>query len=180
MSTTLERYDIACSGFLSRLEVMDASDARRPTPCEDWTVDDLVDHTIGAVVAVGNLVGEPVSDDPDAAPLPRFVTASEALRAKIVDPALSGQVVDTPFGTLALKQLVSSIVVHDLVVHTWDLSRAIGADEQLDEDLVGETYAQMLPLDELLRDGHGFGTKVEPPADADVQTRLLCFLGRCP
>ena len=180
MSTTLERYDTACSGFLARLVAMDAADAARPTPCDQWSVGELVDHTIGAVVVVGNMVGDPVADDAAADPVKRFVVARDALRSKIVDPELAGQMVDSPFGRLALKQLVSSIVVHDLVVHKWDLARSLGTDERLDEELVAETYDQMLPLDEVLRDGHGFGSKVDPPEGADKQTRLLCFLGRLP
>lgn len=38
----------------------------------------------------------------------------------------------------------------------------------------------MQPLDEVLRSSGQFGPKVEVPADADVQTRLLAFIGRDP
>jgi uncharacterized protein (TIGR03086 family) len=75
---------------------------------------------------------------------------------------------------------VSSIVVHDLLVHTWDLARATGGDERLDPALVEHTLASMEPLDDALR-GHGaFADKLPAPDDADEQTKLLCFLGRQP
>jgi hypothetical protein len=33
-------------------------------------------------------------------------------------------------------------------------------------------------MDEVMRRPGAFGPKVEPPADADAQTKLLTFLGR--
>jgi len=38
----------------------------------------------------------------------------------------------------------------------------------------------MQPLDDLLRSSGQFGPKVEVPADADVQARMLAFIGRDP
>jgi hypothetical protein len=38
----------------------------------------------------------------------------------------------------------------------------------------------MLPLDDLLRASGQYGPKVEVPEDADVQTKLLAFIGRDP
>ena len=38
----------------------------------------------------------------------------------------------------------------------------------------------MLPMDEVLRQSGHYGPRVEVPADADAQTRLLAFMGRRP
>jgi uncharacterized protein (TIGR03086 family) len=179
MSSTIERYDVAVEGFRRRLEPLAPADFARPSPCEGWTAGDLVDHTIGAVTLVAGLVGERGDEDRSASYATRYDRATEDLRAKVSDPVLGATVVESPFGTLALKQLVSSIVVHDLLVHTWDLARATDGDELLDNELVVHTYKHMAPLDDVLRE-HGFATKVDAPGDADAQTRLLCFLGRRP
>jgi uncharacterized protein (TIGR03086 family) len=179
VSSTLERYDAAVDGFRRRLEPLAESDFSRPSPCEGWTSGDLVDHTIGAVTLVAGLVGDRVDDDKSSSFVERYDRATRDLRAKVADPVLGSTVVESPFGTLAVKQLVSSIVVHDLLVHTWDLARATDGDERLDDELVAHTYASMSPLDAVLRE-HGFGDKVDPPEGADAQTRLLCFLGRTP
>jgi hypothetical protein len=40
--------------------------------------------------------------------------------------------------------------------------------------------AGMEPMDELLRSSGQYGPKVDVPEDADVQTRLLGFIGRDP
>jgi uncharacterized protein (TIGR03086 family) len=179
MTSTLERYETAAAGFRRRLELLADADFDRSTPCEGWSAGDLVDHATEVLVLVGDLVGEPLVDVSSASRLGRFDLAASALRKKVSDEALASVVTDSPFGRLALKQLVSSVVVHDLVVHTWDLARATGGDERLDDGLVVHTLASMTPFDEVLR-MHGFGPKVEPPAGADAQTELLCFLGRRP
>jgi len=179
LSSTLERLDTAAAGFRSRLDGLTAQDLAAPSPCDGWTAGDVVEHTISAIVMVSDFVGDPVDDNSASEPVARFDHAVADLRAKTSDPELAGTVVESPFGALALKQLVSSIVVHDLLVHTWDLARATGRDERLDPELVSYTYTHMAPLDGQLR-GHGFADKVEPHDGADEQAQLLCFLGRTP
>lgn len=175
---TLQRFDLAADGFRERLVALGPDDWAARTPCEGWTVADLVDHTIATVRLVADSVGD-VDAAPDADALARFDAACADLRRKVADPRLAGERVASPFGELALKPLVSSVVVHDVLVHTWDLARATGGDEELDGELVEHALAAMTPFDAALR-GHGFGEKVAPPQGADRQTELLCFLGRTP
>jgi hypothetical protein len=66
----------------------------------------------------------------------------------------------------------------DLLVHTWDLARAVGADEHLDEDSVRDAYETLKPMDAMIRQPKVFGPKLEPPLDADQQREFLYFLGR--
>lgn len=179
MPSTLERFDTAAEGFRRRLAAVTDKDALRPSPCEGWTARDVVEHTVGVVVSVADLVGERIHVEPGATELDRFDRAVADLHRKLADPVLGATEVDGPFGKMALKQLVSGIVVHDLLVHTWDLARATGTDERLDAALVTHTLASMTPFDEVLRD-HGFAQKVPVREDADEQTTLLCFLGRRP
>ncbi|HEV3213224.1 MAG TPA: TIGR03086 family metal-binding protein [Acidimicrobiales bacterium] len=179
MTSTLERLDAAAAGFRRRLVLLEPGDAERPTPCSGWRARELIDHAVGVVELVGNLVGTPIAEGATDGDVARFDAAVASLHAKVADPGLGATVVESPFGPMALKQLVSSVVVHDLLVHTWDLARATGGDEHLDPALVTHTYAAMTPFDEVLR-SHGFADKVPVEEDADEQTRLLCFLGRRP
>jgi uncharacterized protein (TIGR03086 family) len=68
----------------------------------------------------------------------------------------------------------------DILVHTWDLARATGLDETLDPDEVHGLLAGMEPMDAVLRQSGHFGPRVDVPADADEQTRLIAFTGRHP
>ena len=65
-------------------------------------------------------------------------------------------------------------------MHTWDLARATGQDETLDAAKCAVLLAGMEPIDEVLRQSGQYGPKVEVPADSDVQTRMLAFIGRNP
>jgi uncharacterized protein (TIGR03086 family) len=66
----------------------------------------------------------------------------------------------------------------DTCIHTWDLARAVGGDERLDPDVVRLSWEMLEPMDAMLRRPGVFGPKLDAPADADEQTRLLYFLGR--
>lgn len=177
---TLGRLDRSCAGFRRRLVHLRDGDLARSTPCEGWTVADLVEHTTSTL----RFAAGAAANGRDAAPaaealLSDFDAAVAGLRDRVLDPELAAAQLDTPFGRLALKQLVSSVVVHDVLVHTWDLARATGQDEALDAELVEHTLQTMTPFDAALR-GHGFAEKVPAPPGADPQTELLCFLGRRP
>jgi uncharacterized protein (TIGR03086 family) len=65
-------------------------------------------------------------------------------------------------------------------LHRWDLARATGQDETLDADKCAVMLEGMLPMDEALRASGQYGRRVPVPDDADVQTRLLAFIGRTP
>jgi uncharacterized protein (TIGR03086 family) len=66
----------------------------------------------------------------------------------------------------------------DVLVHTWDLARAVGGDERLDEAAVAGAYSGLKPMDAMIRRPGVFGPKVEAPEGADLQTEFLSFLGR--
>ncbi len=63
-------------------------------------------------------------------------------------------------------------------MHTWDLARATGQDETLDPDKCAELLAGMVPYEEAMRSSGQYGPRVEVSDDADVQTRMLAFIGR--
>ncbi len=62
----------------------------------------------------------------------------------------------------------------------YDIARVIGADTTLPEDLVQATWKYMEVNAEMLRSFGVFGPKVEVPADAPLQDRLLGLSGRQP
>jgi len=69
-------------------------------------------------------------------------------------------------------------VLADLTIHGWDLARAIGADDTIDPallDAVEPFYERVMGTWKL---SGAFGGDVDPPEDADRQTRLLALLGR--
>jgi uncharacterized protein (TIGR03086 family) len=85
---------------------------------------------------------------------------------------------DGPTGKMPAGQIIGQFVTMDVLVHTWDLARTIGADERLDEDSVRSAYEALKPMDAMIRQPNVFGPKLEPPKGADLQTEFLYFLGR--
>jgi uncharacterized protein (TIGR03086 family) len=107
-----------------------------------------------------------------------FRHVADAVQAGLDDPAVATREFDSPMGKQTFEGAVAQFLCGDLVIHQWDLARATGQDEALDADEVHGMYEAMLPMDDFIRGPGIFGPKVEPPADADEQTKLLCFLGR--
>jgi hypothetical protein len=66
----------------------------------------------------------------------------------------------------------------DILVHTWDLARAVGGDETLPEDVVVASYSGLKPMDAMIRQPGIFGPKIAPAEGDDIQTEFLKFLGR--
>jgi uncharacterized protein (TIGR03086 family) len=164
-----------------RIAAVPADGWDAPTPCEDWSARDLLDHVIdGPMSFFGMMSLEPPPPGPDRAedPVGAFTTVTRAVQAGLDDPAVAGLEFDGPIGRQTYEDFVGQFFCGDLVVHQWDLARATGQDETLDADEVRGMYANVLPMDEMLRGPGIFGPKVEPPAGADEQTQLLCFLGR--
>jgi len=117
---------------------------------------------------------------PDRAedPAGAFRQVSDAVQAGLDDPAVAGKGFDGPMGPQTFEGAVGQFLCGDLVVHQWDLARATGQDETLDLDEVRGMHAALLPMDDFIRSPGIFGPKIDPPAGADEQTALLCFLGR--
>ena len=103
------------------------------------------------------------------------------MQALLDDPGTAGHEYDLPhIGLMSLEQAIDMIYTGDVFLHRWDLARATGQDETLDPDKCAEMLEGMLPMDDALRQSGHYGPRVEVADDADVQTRLLAFIGRTP
>jgi uncharacterized protein (TIGR03086 family) len=116
-----------------------------------------------------------VDDDPAAA----WLALRAALQGALDDPSVADRARDTPMGEKTFADAFGLIATPDVLIHTWDLARATGLDEVLDPD---EVHRMAQGIDEIddqaMRQSGHFGPRVEVPADADDQTRLLAWMGR--
>ena len=180
MSETADRYARIAAGFDARLAGVAGGAWSAPTPCTDWDVRDLVGHVVSVHRAVDAgleaSAPPPPATDPDLGDAWRSATA--AIRAALGDPERAAAPVSGRFAPMPLEDLIGRLLCSDTLVHTWDLARATGQDEQLDPAGVELAFAMLLPADEAIRGPGSFGPKIEPPPGADEQTRFLCFLGR--
>lgn len=181
MTGVSDRYRKLSAAMTDRIAAVPDDRWDAPTPCEGWTVRDLVGHLVETPAMFFGFVDEPaptggplVADDP----LGAFAHVRDATQAALADPAVADREFDGFTGRSTFGEAIGRFICADLVVHAWDLARATGQDEHLDPDEVRRVHEGLLPMDEVMRGPGSFGPKLEPPPDADEQTRLLCFLGR--
>ncbi|MFF4529582.1 TIGR03086 family metal-binding protein [Streptomyces sp. NPDC001407] len=184
--TLLERHAEALALFTDRVHAVGPGQWSDPTPCTEWTVRELVNHLTAEQLWVPPLLdgasiedlgdtldGDVLGDDPVATWDAAVAGAREAFAA----PGALKRTVQLSYGPTAADAYASQMV-SDAVVHAWDLSRAIGADEHLPASLVEFTRREVEPYAGNLSGTGLFADPVEPPEGADVQTRLLAQLGR--
>jgi uncharacterized protein (TIGR03086 family) len=128
--------------------------------------------------AVGtNLAQLGLDEDPIAA----WQVHCDGVQAVLDDPETAHRELTNPhIGALPLATAIDRSYTADVFMHTWDLSRATGQDGRLDQDFCAQLLGGMEQMEEALRASGQYGTRVEVPADADPQTRLLGFIGRDP
>lgn len=158
----------------------------RPTPCTEWSVRDLVNHIVyenvwtpplmegQTIEQVGDkFEGDLLGSDPVAA----WNEASAAALASVEADGALERTVHLSYGDVRGSEYVEQLFI-DHVIHAWDLARGIGADDELDPELVQVLYAGAKPREDELKQSGAFGDKVEVSDDSDTQTKLLAIMGR--
>jgi len=158
------------------------------TPDTEWDVRALVNHVLSenlwappllagsTIAAVGSRFdGDQLGADPVAA----WEAATRLSIAAVAEVGALDRTVHVSFGDISGQEYVSQLVC-DHAIHGWDLARAIGADEQIDEDQVDFAYNFLLPQVDGWRSAGVFGPQVELPAGAGRQAQLLALSGRRP
>ncbi len=176
-----QRHAQVAAGFTEK--VRGATDWDRPSPVQEWTAGDVVDHLtswLPAFLAAGGV------ELPAAAPggdrLSTWSRQVEAVQAILDDPAQA----DAPFAHpmtgagRSLGDTIANFYTPDVFMHTWDLARATGQDDRLDEDVCAEMVEGMAAIEGLLRDSGQFGRRRPVADDAPPQARLIAFIGRDP
>jgi uncharacterized protein (TIGR03086 family) len=184
MPSAADEHRAVAGAFTERVKGVAPAAWDNEAPCEGWVARDVVRHLVewlpaflesGARVQLPN--GPSVEEDPLAA----WTVHSDAVQALLDDPATADKVLANPhIGEVPLDQAVDRFYTADVFMHTWDLARATGQDERLDPERCARLLEGMLPLDDVLRQSGQYGPRVEVPGDADVQTRMLAFIGRHP
>jgi uncharacterized protein (TIGR03086 family) len=155
-----------------------------PAPVPEWTARDVVRHLVEwlpAFLAGGASVELPKGPSVDDDPVGAWQVHADAVQALLDDPETADRQLTNPhIGSLPLDAAIDQFYTSDVFMHTWDLSRATGQDDRLDPDFCARLLGGMEPMEEIIRSSGQYGPRVEVPAGADVQARLLGFIGRDP
>ena len=186
MDEVVARFQKAVNCFDSPLHQLVADDLTRPTPCADWDVRALVQHVVNELAWIAPLVeGRTIADVGDeldgdllgSDPLAAFHHHCRLAHEALEQPGALQRTVHLSFGDFS-GEYYANQVGGDVLVHAWDLARALEQDDTLPDDLVAwaipyweATLAEFGPTD-------FFAAPVEVGPDADPQTRLLAAVGR--
>lgn len=178
-----DRYARTADRFGDRVRAVGADDWGRPAPCEGWVARDVVAHLVGWVpgmLAHFAPLDQPELPSADDDPMAAWAALDRWLRSLFADPDLAGLAFDGPLGPMDLAEAIDRFVTTDVLIHTWDLARAVSLDDRFEPGEIDGMLEGMEPHDEALRQSGHYGPRVPVGDDADDQDRLLAFLGRDP
>ncbi|WP_433534763.1 TIGR03086 family metal-binding protein [Micromonospora sp. CA-249363] len=160
------------------------------TPCELWTVTQVLQHATGDQLAyVGAITGGSGPEEDPFAPSGRIegdkltgvnaaLDASARAWAGVAD---DDPQVPTPLPHGALPAHTAAVAAAlDAAVHAWDIAVATGQPSPLHDDLARPLLDVARQIVEPLRTYGAYAAALDPGVEADDVTALLSYLGRDP
>ena len=177
-----ERHQQVAGLFTERVRGTRSWDA--PAPVPGWAARDVVRHLTDwfpAFLASGTGIDLPRGPSVDEDPVATWQVHCDGVQAVLDDPETAHRELANPhIGRLPLAAAIDQFYTADVFMHTWDLSRATGQDDGLDPAFCAQLLGGMEQMEQVIRSSGQYGPRVEVPAGADTQTRLLGFIGRDP
>lgn len=176
------------SGFITMVQAVDPGAWRNSTPCAKWDVRALVRHVVrGHARMTGAFAVPPY---PGTAPPPEEfdrdrVGTLETWCGRVESALTESDSVDRLVRHRALGEMTGRAYVRvrwvDVLVHTWDLSQAIGRKFEPRRDLAGTGLHWAQSYSEALKASGAFAqSSVQPELVGDPFTELLVEIGRSP
>ena len=180
MDPTLTQYDAANRRLTEILDAVPATAWTSPSPCPEWSAAEVVGHLIATQRDFLGTHGVDLGAAPDVAAdaAAAWREHSRQVREALSDDAVHGKQFDGFFGPTTVGAALEQFYVWDMVVHRWDIARAVGADagltdEELDRISAGaDSFGDALYMDGICQPA------VEVPENAEREARVMARLGR--
>ena len=163
------------------------ADLASATPCRQWRLAELAQHTLGTLAGLARLGrrealdaddpwGTPTSEEPWS---PRLVVRLDDLaEAWSAGGSWEGQV--DMGGSSMPAPMVGDMVVAEVLLHGWDLARATGQRFQVSDEVAKELRRGIEETAEMGRQMGAYGPAVVVGDDATDLDRALGAAGRDP
>ncbi|MFC8312829.1 TIGR03086 family metal-binding protein [Gordonia sp. NPDC057258] len=189
-TTQARSISAAADHMLALTATVADADLDRPTPCGDMDLAALVAHVDGLsqafAAAARKDFGTLTSTPPDPAQSQLSTQWRDDLRRHVHDLAKSW---DDPAAWDGMTQaggvelpaeIMGLVALSELVLHGWDIARAMGIPFDISDDILQVVFdLHYPPQPQEERDGM-FGPVVEVPEDAPLVDRLAGLTGRAP
>jgi uncharacterized protein (TIGR03086 family) len=179
---------------VSMVSQVGPADLARPTPCADWTLEELLAHMTAqhdgwAAAAAGD--GGDLSRWQPGPPAADPVQEYAAAAGRVLAAFGADGVLDREFALAELSPLLrfpaaEAISFHfiDYLVHGWDVARSLGLDPpEYEPDLLAAALpvAQAVPDGELRKQGVvPFAPGISVAGVLSVMDQIVAMLGRSP
>jgi uncharacterized protein (TIGR03086 family) len=173
-----ERATARAAAVMARV---DAGQLRDPTPCAEWTVQQLIDHMVGSTDYLAAALAGREPGARSGASVDDYRLGARRVLEGLREPGAMARTCVSPLGfTWTIGEATAGTFMDNLI-HTWDLATATNQDCTLDGELVDACAAMFLPeMPERGRAAGLVGPAFPVPADATAQDRLLGAMGRRP
>lgn len=174
-------YRSAVRQFDSRIRAVGPGQWTISTPDDDWDVQRLVRHVINVQNRFAGGVGGRKTEATSATGAELVdawaaaSTASAAVFAAVTDWTPS---VPLPSGHTSTLEDLGWLVTADLAIHAWDLARAIGANDELPNDLLSAVLDRAKEAKDRWFRSDAFAPSIPVPGCTDDLTELLALSGR--
>lgn len=187
---TTQLFLLSDAALRSVIDRVTPDDLDRPAPAE-WsqtptpTIRDILNaHAYDEAWVPGILAGASVADGDHLRgidllgddPIRAYDTLNDAATAAVregIDPA---QTFRFQYGDYAAKEGLVHLALYR-AFQAWSIARYLGIPFQLSPEIIAGMNEHVVPNAEEWRGFGVFPPAIEPPADADDETRLLCAVG---
>lgn len=168
------------------IERVDETNAHNPTPCAEWNALQLAQHLVAVFDrAAAGPTDDVIDDLPLLADVPldglgdAALTAAQRIHVNWSPDEAMTMPIDVPWGTFPGAAVIG-VYAGETIVHTWDLSVAIGVSLDWPEsDLPTHYEMSKVGIPESPRDEFmPFDPVVRPPQDAPMIEHLVGWQGR--
>jgi uncharacterized protein (TIGR03086 family) len=158
------------------------------TPCQSWTVKELLDHIINGPYYSAACVNDGTAPESETmtewTPGDMVATLDAGIKEAVAAfsaPGALDKTVQLPFGALPASMWMS-LMTTDAFMHGWDLAKATGQPTDIDPEFAGQLLATAkMMVQPAFRGADGvmpFGAEQSAPAGASNADQLAAFLGR--
>jgi len=176
MSDHRDTYQQNADRFTAVLDDLPSSAWTAPSPCAGWTAADVVGHIVDTQRDFLAKQDVDLGPRPEGDPAELWAAHRDAVLA--LDDEMLHRDYAGFFGPTTIGATLAQFYGFDLVVHRWDVGRAVGRDVRFTDAEMDDAERAVEGFGEHLY-GEGICARPVPvPDGADRQTRLLARLGR--
>ncbi len=179
MDQLIADHQKARAGFTKVVESVDAEKWDAQSPCPEWDASGVVEHVIGFHETLLLTPLDVKADRPREDPVARWKATDAALSSALQVDGVLDREVEGPMGTTTPRSLLPALT-GDVLMHSWDVARAVGLDLELDPQLSAAALEMGQKNSDRLQASGMFDPPVAVNDDAPVADRMLGVFGRDP